>query len=167
MQSWETQFSLLCYVEWLQYFLFLCFGFTSKYVETHLRHSTKQWLCTLVPTMKEHKRIGCSLAILVLSFLSLQESLRKRIVVVGWSLSQVWFFCDSMDCSPPGSPIHGISPREWIAIYFSKGSSDPKIKPKFPAWQVNSLPLSHQGSLRKRIEHIISPFCLIELWHFS
>ena len=92
----------------------------------HLRHSTKQWLCTLVPTMKEQKRIGCSLGILVLSFLSLQESLRKRTVVFGWSLSQVWFFCDSMDCGPPGSPIHGISPREWIAIYFSKGSSWPK-----------------------------------------
>ena len=27
---------------------------------------------------------------------------------------------DPMDCSLPGSPIHGISPREWIAIYFSK-----------------------------------------------
>ena len=36
--------------------------------------------------------------------------------------------CDPMDCSPPGSSLHGISHTriwEWVAIPFSKGSSQP------------------------------------------
>ena len=42
------------------------------------------------------------------------------------SLGPVWLFCDPMDCSPPGSFIHGISWArilEWIAISFSRRSS--------------------------------------------
>ena len=38
-------------------------------------------------------------------------------------------FCDLMDCSPPGFSVHGILQArilEWVAIYFSKGSSRPK-----------------------------------------
>ena len=34
--------------------------------------------------------------------------------------------CDPMDCSPPGSSVHGILQAEileWIAISFSRGSS--------------------------------------------
>ena len=37
--------------------------------------------------------------------------------------------CDLMDCSPPGSSVHGIlqaTVLEWVAIYFSRGSSRPK-----------------------------------------
>ena len=37
--------------------------------------------------------------------------------------------CDSMDCSPPGSSLHGILQArvlEWVAISFSKGSSWPR-----------------------------------------
>ena len=36
--------------------------------------------------------------------------------------------CDPMDCSPPGSSIHGILQArvlEWVAISFSRGSSQP------------------------------------------
>ena len=35
-------------------------------------------------------------------------------------------FCNPMDCSPPGSSVHGILQArtlEWIAVPFSKGSS--------------------------------------------
>ena len=35
-------------------------------------------------------------------------------------------FCDPMDCSPPGSSVHGILHTrilEWVAIAFSRGSS--------------------------------------------
>ena len=42
------------------------------------------------------------------------------------SLGPVWLFCDPMDCSPPGSFIHGISWArilEWITISFSRRSS--------------------------------------------
>ena len=37
--------------------------------------------------------------------------------------------CDSTDCSPPGSSIHGILQArilEWVAISFSRGSSQPR-----------------------------------------
>ena len=37
--------------------------------------------------------------------------------------------CDPMDCSPPGSSVHGILQArilEWVAIPFSRGSSWPR-----------------------------------------
>ena len=37
--------------------------------------------------------------------------------------------CDPVDCSPPGSSIHGILQArilEWVAISFSRGSSQPR-----------------------------------------
>ena len=37
--------------------------------------------------------------------------------------------CDSMDCSPPGSSVHGIFQArilEWAAISSSKGPSQPR-----------------------------------------
>ena len=41
----------------------------------------------------------------------------------------VWLFCNPMDCSLPGSSVHGISQArilEWVAISFSSGSSPPR-----------------------------------------
>ena len=46
--------------------------------------------------------------------------------VVVQSLGHVWLFYNSMDCSPPGTSDHGIFQAgivEWIAISFSRGSS--------------------------------------------
>ena len=43
--------------------------------------------------------------------------------------------CDTMDCSSPGSSVHGIFQArilEWVAISFSRGSSYPGIKPMSP-----------------------------------
>ena len=37
--------------------------------------------------------------------------------------------CDTMDCSPPGSSVHGIFQArrlEWVAISFSRGSFGPR-----------------------------------------
>ena len=36
--------------------------------------------------------------------------------------------CHPMDCSPPGSSVHGILQRrlEWVAISFSRGPSQPR-----------------------------------------
>ena len=42
---------------------------------------------------------------------------------------QVVSLCDPMDCSPPGSSVHGILQArilEWVAIPFSKESSQPR-----------------------------------------
>ena len=44
-------------------------------------------------------------------------------------LSSVWFFCDPMDSSPPGSFVCGISQARmlvWVAIPLSEGSSRPR-----------------------------------------
>ena len=50
--------------------------------------------------------------------------------------------CDSMDCSPPESSVHGILQArilEWVGISFSRGSPDPGIEPRSAALQVGSL----------------------------
>ena len=39
--------------------------------------------------------------------------------------------CDPMDCSPPGSSVHGIlqaGTLDWVAISFSRGSFQPGIE---------------------------------------
>ena len=44
--------------------------------------------------------------------------------------------CDPMNCSPPGSSVHGISKAkklEWVAISFSGDLLDPGIEPLSPA----------------------------------
>ena len=44
------------------------------------------------------------------------------------SLSRVRL-CDPMDCSPTGSSVYGVFQArvlEWVAISFSKGSSQPR-----------------------------------------
>ena len=50
------------------------------------------------------------------------EALCFCCVCAQWCLT----LCDPMDCSPPGSSVHGILQAriaEWVAIPFSKGSS--------------------------------------------
>ena len=64
--------------------------------------------------------------------------------------------CDPMDCSPPGSSVHGISQAiilEWVAISFSRRSSQPRDKIQVP-WgscigRRDSLPLSPPGEAPK------------------
>ena len=57
---------------------------------------------------------------------------------------------DPMDCSPPGSSVHGILQvriLEWVAVPFSRGSSQPRDQPQVPCVGRQILyPLHHQGS---------------------
>ena len=60
-------------------------------------------------------------------------------------------FCDSMDCSLPGSSLHGILQArvlEWVAISFSRGSPDPGIEPGSPAFQADALASEPPGKLQ-------------------
>ena len=44
--------------------------------------------------------------------------------------------CNHMDCSLPGSSVHGILQAEileWIAVSFSRGLPNPGIKPRSSA----------------------------------
>ena len=56
---------------------------------------------------------------------------------------------DPMDCSPPGSSVHGILQArilEWFAISFSRVSALPRDGTCILHWQADPLPLSHQFS---------------------
>ena len=49
--------------------------------------------------------------------------------VCAQSLSRVLLFCNLMDCSLPGSSVHGISQArilDWVVIFFSRGSYQPR-----------------------------------------
>ena len=63
--------------------------------------------------------------------------------------------CNPMDCSPPGSSVHGISGQEyWNGLPCSSPRTLPKPETKFtspvspasPALKAEFLPLSHWGS---------------------
>ena len=87
----------------------------------------------------------------------------KALPITLWSgvesLSRVWLLCDPMDCSPPGSSVHGIFQAivlEWAAISFSKlHVVNRKMQPdfrdlrKWATW-IRCLPI-----------HFL---CLTELW---
>ena len=51
--------------------------------------------------------------------------------------------CDPLDCGLPGSSVHGISrvrTLKWVAIPFSRDLPKPRIEPRSPALQADSLP---------------------------
>ena len=53
-----------------------------------------------------------------------------------------------MDCSLPGSSIHGILQArilEWLAISFSGGSSQPRDRTQVSALQADALPPEPPG----------------------
>ena len=58
--------------------------------------------------------------------------------------------CDTMDCSPPGSSVHGIFQARilhWVAISYSRESFRTRDQnPCLLRWQADPLPLSHKGS---------------------
>ena len=59
--------------------------------------------------------------------------------------------CDSMDCSPPGSSVHGISRQEyWSELSFPSPGDlpNPVIQAGSTILQTDSLPLSHRGAIK-------------------
>ena len=69
--------------------------------------------------------------------------------------------CDPIDCSMPGSSVHGISQArilEWVAISFSKGSSRPRDWTRVSCfgrwilchWATWETPLKYSGLLNSR-----------------
>ena len=58
------------------------------------------------------------------------------------SLQSCPTLCDTIDGSPPGSPVPGILQArvlEWVAISFPGDLPDPGIKPGSPAFQEDAL----------------------------
>ena len=57
--------------------------------------------------------------------------------------------CNPVDCSLPGSSVHGDSPgknRSGLPLTSPEDLPNPGIEHGSPALQADSLPLSHQGS---------------------
>ena len=85
-------------------------------------------------------------------------------------LCPVRLFVIFMDCSLPGSSIHGIFQArllEWVAISFSRGSSRPRDQtqgsnPGLPHCTQTLYCLSHQGSPRIRL-HVPAEDCILGL----
>ena len=62
--------------------------------------------------------------------------------------------CDPMDCSLPGSSLHGILQAgilEWVAFPFLGYLPDPGIKPGSPGLQADSLPSESPGKPKYRL----------------
>ena len=57
--------------------------------------------------------------------------------------------CDHMDCSPPGSSVHGDSPGKNTGVgchaLLQGNLSNPGIQPRSPALQADSLPTEPAG----------------------
>ena len=97
-----------------------------------------------------------------LAWLSLvSEVSRKGKVLVAHSCLTL---CDSMDCSLPGSSVHGtlqVRILEWVAIHFSRGSFQPCDRTQVSCIAGRSEP---PGKARVRSQgssyFLISPTCL-------
>ena len=78
----------------------------------------------------------------------LEDGMAMHSSIIAWwatvhGITKSWTHCDSMDCSPPGSSVHGISKQEyWSGLPFlSPGAlPDQRIEPRSPALQADSLP---------------------------
>ena len=58
--------------------------------------------------------------------------------------------CDPVNCSLPGSSLYGILQArvlEWVAISFSRGSSNSGIEPRSSAFQADALTSEPPGTL--------------------
>ena len=83
--------------------------------------------------------------------------LRERVKTNAWSVAQsCLILCDPMNCSPPGSSVHGISQArilKWVAISFSRGifptqALNPRLL-HLMLWQEVSYKLYHLVSQKK------------------
>ena len=69
--------------------------------------------------------------------------------------------CDPMDCSPPGSSVHGILQArilKWVAIPFSRGQLNPGTESKSSALQADSLMSEPPG--KPNMDFVKVPFLL-------
>ena len=81
--------------------------------------------------------------------------------------------CNTMDCSPSGSSLRGVSQArilEWVAISFSMGLPTQGLNPHLWHWQVDSLPLSHQGNpvirdlqIKRTMEYSQTPIRIVKI----
>ena len=109
-----------------------------------------------------------------LCFLDLNVSLISQVKeVFSCVLSLVTQLCptlwDSMDCSPPGSPVHGDSPGKntWSGLPCPSPGDlpNPGVKPRSPALQADSLPSELPGKPSSNMFSV--PFSLSLFLHLG
>ena len=93
-------------------------------------------------------------------------------------VTQSWLtLCNSIDCSPPGSSVHGILQArilEWVAIPFSRGSYQPRNWTQvsytagrfFTLWPTKQAPLYHLPT-PKLATHSINYLPTNHLYHLA
>ena len=101
------------------------------------------WSCQ---PMLRHYFVTCTLILPGKAMMCLSWMGTHSLVLSGVQL------CDPMDCSLPGSSVHGILQArilEWVVISSSRASSRPRDQTRVSCgscFAVDSLPLSHLGS---------------------
>ena len=77
--------------------------------------------------------------------------------------------CNPMDCSLPGSSVHGIFQArilEWVAISFFRASSQPRDQTQSPTLWADALPSETQGKpISKVVIYYYSYLKLCSLFH--
>ena len=123
--------SALC-IRWPKYWSF-SFNISSSNEHSGLISFRMDWLDllavqgTLKSLLKHHSSKSINSSVLIINHANLLISLvihRKREVAQSCPT-----LCDPMDCSLPGSSVHGIFRArvlEWVAIFFCRGSSWPR-----------------------------------------
>ena len=89
------------------------------------------WSCNTQWQQKSKKKMGTGEIGLKNVSKEWQAKRKTSLFRIGLTglLTHVWLFSDPMDCSPPGSSVHGISQArilEYIAISFSRWSFRPR-----------------------------------------
>ena len=110
-----------------------------------------------------------------LDFTTLDYNFRTELSghVVCCVLSCVWL-CDPMDCSLPGSSVHGILQTkilEWVAISYSRGSSQPRDPTHVSCISCigrHSLPLCHLDTFKVDVSlsYPLIPDSLLRIFFF-
>ena len=102
-------------------------------------HDNRQYYCTIYLKVAKRVILKCSHHKKEMNIIGLVNVLANTVVAIMCACSVAQLcptLCDSMDCNPPDSSIHGIFQvriLKWVAISYSKGSSHTGIKPTSPA----------------------------------
>ena len=100
------------------------------------------------------------------------KGFRLGVVSVGPSVVSDFLRPHPMDCSPPGSSVHGVLQArilEWVPIPFSTGSSQPRTEPPSPAlhYEPPGEPRGSEGWDNNQVDKVDMFLCTNFWWTSS